>query len=107
MTKVQPLFLLIDGTYADRDSCGPDSKGVLKHKNGTPLALDGDGKPMTLAGGAVDNMNVEAAKTDPGATTISIQPSTAVPATAEAGTELNPAPAEVKTENDTNEIKGA
>lgn len=56
-------YLLQDGTYAAPSDCAADGSGVLRHKNGLAVAMRGDGSPQTVASGAVDNKNVEAAAT--------------------------------------------
>jgi len=55
------LYLLVDGTHADPDDCDVGADHELRHANGVPVALREDGKPQTIAAGAVENKNVEAA----------------------------------------------
>lgn len=56
------LYLLVDGTHADPDECDVGADNELRHgENGVPVALNEDGSPQTVAQGAIDNMNVEAA----------------------------------------------
>lgn len=40
-------YRLEDGTQADPDDVSPDEKGVLRHKNGTAVAIRGNGAPLT------------------------------------------------------------
>lgn len=46
--KVEEMFVLMDGTQANPDDCARDKDGVLRHKNGVKVAIDGDGKPETV-----------------------------------------------------------
>jgi outer membrane biosynthesis protein TonB len=55
------LYLLVDGTHADPDECDVGADHELRHANGVPVALREDGLPQTVAQGAIENMNVEAA----------------------------------------------
>lgn len=56
------LYLLVDGTHADPGECDVGADHELRHANGLAVALREDGTPQTVAQGAVENMNVEAAK---------------------------------------------
>lgn len=46
--KLEQMFVLMDGTQADPDDCARDKDGVLRHKNGVKVAIDGEGKPETV-----------------------------------------------------------
>jgi hypothetical protein len=45
--KIERLYLLKDGTYADPKDCSTVN-GELRHANGVPVALNGEGEPETL-----------------------------------------------------------
>ena len=55
---VNDLYLLQDGTHVAQGECTLDKRGVLRHKNGLAVAIDGDGKPQTVGDDAVRNKNV-------------------------------------------------
>jgi hypothetical protein len=62
MKDVSNWYLLQDGTYADPKDC-TDKDGAMRHKDsGLRVAMNADGEPQTVGGGAVDNKNVEAAQ---------------------------------------------
>lgn len=62
MSKSKDLYLLVDGTHASPDDCDVGADNELRHnENGVPVALDAEGNPQTVAQGAVDNKNEEAA----------------------------------------------
>lgn len=46
--KLEQMFVLMDGTQADPDDCARDKDGVLRHKNGVKVAINGDGEPETV-----------------------------------------------------------
>lgn len=58
------LYLLRDGTYADPKDCGKGDDGVLRHKNGVAVALQGTGEPETLRQQAVLNGNLAGSQAD-------------------------------------------
>jgi hypothetical protein len=58
--EMKGFYLLQDGTYADPADV-EKKDGVLFSKNGLRVAIDGDGNPETLGGGAIANGNVAAA----------------------------------------------
>lgn len=58
---MKDLYLLVDGTHADPDDCDVGADLELRHANGLAVALNEDGSPMTVAQGAIDNMNAQAA----------------------------------------------
>ena len=43
--KIEQMFVLMDGSQADPYDCARDKAGVLRHKNGVRVAIDGDGEP--------------------------------------------------------------
>lgn len=43
----QTWYRLADGTQADPNDVALDEKGVLRHKNGVPVAMRENGSPMT------------------------------------------------------------
>lgn len=59
--KNDALYLLRDGTYADPKDCSKDTDGVLRHKNGVAVALNGDGEPETIATSTESNAKAAAA----------------------------------------------
>lgn len=63
--EIGGLYRLVDGTQADPSDCEAGKDGVLRHKNGVPVALNGAGKPETIGEEAAMNAALtEAAGTD-------------------------------------------
>lgn len=46
--KIEAMYVLMDGTQADPHDCAKGKDGVLRHKNGVKVAIDGDGNPETV-----------------------------------------------------------
>lgn len=59
--KQETWYLLADGTHADPKDVSTGKDGVLRHKNGVPVAMRDSGVPHTLGVDATLNKNVEAA----------------------------------------------
>lgn len=55
-------YLLADGTHADPNDVSKGKDGVMRHKNGIPVALRDSGLPYTVGHGLRTNKNVEAAE---------------------------------------------
>ena len=95
-------YLLADGTQADPNDVSPGADGVLRHKNGMPVAMREGGVPMTVgvdaaresmneaaakagekaiaeAGKIVSEDQVDAANDEPGALQTDIDPATGAP----------------------------
>lgn len=53
--KVEEMFVLMDGTQANPDDCARGEDGVLRHKNGVKVAIDGEGRPETVGDRTVMN----------------------------------------------------
>ena len=62
MNDLPTLYRLADGTQAYPADCAPNDKGVLCHKNGVPVIIGDDGKPLEIAREAVTSGNVDAAE---------------------------------------------
>ncbi|HYD66187.1 hypothetical protein [Azospirillum sp.] len=63
--KIGNMYRLMDGTQADPDDCAKGEDGILRHRSGVKVAIDGEGKPETIAGGAATNeMAAHAGKPD-------------------------------------------
>lgn len=54
-------YVLVDGTHADPAEVSQDKDGVLRHKNGVPVALRDGGLPLTSGVAAKEGGNVQAA----------------------------------------------
>lgn len=61
MNDLPTLYRLADGTQGDPGECSADDKGVLRHKNGMPVVIDSDGKPVEIKREAEVNMTAKAA----------------------------------------------
>lgn len=61
MNDLPTLYRLADGTQANPSDCSANDKGVLTHKNGVPVAMDSDGKPVEIAREAEVNKTAQAA----------------------------------------------
>jgi hypothetical protein len=46
--KIEKMYVLMDGTQADPSDCKKGEDGVLRHKNGVKVAINGDGEPETV-----------------------------------------------------------
>lgn len=46
--KIEDMVVLMDGTQADPDDVSRGKDGVLRHKNGVPVAIGEDGEPETI-----------------------------------------------------------
>lgn len=62
MKDIPTLYRLADGTQGDPSDCAPDDKGVLRNKNGMPVVIDSDGKPLEIAREAEVNKATQAAE---------------------------------------------
>lgn len=60
-SKVDNLYLLMDGTYADPAACSAGKDGVLRHENGVKVAMTDAGEPMTLSRVTAHNVAANAA----------------------------------------------
>lgn len=56
------LFVMADGTNVTSKGLMKGDDGVLRNKSGVAVALDGEGKPMTVGETAVAGGNAAAAK---------------------------------------------
>lgn len=61
MSELPTLYRLADGTQGDPAECKADDKGVMRHKNGVPVVIDSDGKPVEIKREAEVNMTAKAA----------------------------------------------
>lgn len=60
MNVTDTWYVLADGTHADPSDVSADKDGVLRHKNGVPVALREGGLPLTS--GVATKENKKAAK---------------------------------------------
>lgn len=47
--KIEDMVVLLDGTQADHADCARGEDGIVRHKNGVPVAMGEDGQPETIA----------------------------------------------------------
>lgn len=58
-------YVLADGTHADPADVSHDKDGVLKHKNGVPVALRESGVPLTSGVATKENKKTAEAGKEP------------------------------------------
>jgi hypothetical protein len=61
-TDVGNLYILLDGTHAASGDCAKGDDGVMRGPSGVPVAMTGEGEPMTVKRQAEEGGAMKAAE---------------------------------------------